>query len=44
MAPTARRAARRVARWQVADKHTGPGTGCAGTDGASEQGENACEK
>lgn len=39
MAPTVRRAAGRAACWQVADEHTGPGTGRAGTEWASEQGE-----
>ena len=39
MAPTVRRAAGRAACWQVADEHTGPGTGRTGTDGASGQGE-----
>ncbi len=39
MAPTVRRAAGRAACWQVADEHTGPGTGRAGTDGASGQRE-----
>lgn len=39
MAPTVRRAAGRAACWQVADEHTGPGTGRAGTDGSSGQGE-----
>lgn len=35
MAPTVRRTAGRAACWQVADEHTGPGTGRAGTGGAS---------
>lgn len=39
MAPTARRAAGRAACWQVADEHTGPGTGRAGTDGPQGHGE-----
>lgn len=39
MAPTVRRAAGCAACWQVADEHTGPGTGRAGTDGVSGQRE-----
>lgn len=39
MAPTARRPAGRAACWQVADEHTGPGTGRAGTDGPQGHGE-----
>lgn len=39
MAPTVRRAAGRAACWQVADEHTGPGTGRAGTGGAEGQRE-----